>query len=267
MQQSKQEAQIYQEDEINLRAVFNSLVERSFLIVSLTGFATVLAILYALNLTPTYQVSSSFTSPSAASVAAVNKLNLTSETKESIYTEFLTYLSSKDLQTMAFIEGGFLTLFNPDNSPIDDVDTFISEAIASVKVNSPKITKKKQDLGFLTELPYSVSIEGINPEIISEYLNVLVAHANSKTIIGFIKLNELMISNRLDEISIERRLLIEQAERDRFSEIKRIKEEDGEKIRQINDQIDRIRYQAKENRLNQIVVLNASAKLAKSLAH
>ena len=78
---------------------------------------------------------------------------------------------------MAFIEGGFLTLFNPDNSPIDDVDTFISEAIASVKVNSPKITKKKQDLGFLTELPYSVSIEGINPEIISEYLNVLVAHA------------------------------------------------------------------------------------------
>jgi len=265
MQQSKQEAQIYQEGEINLRAVFNSLVERSFLIVSLTGFATVLAILYALNLTPTYQVSSSFTSPSAASVAAVNKLNLTSETKESIYTEFLTYLSSKDLQTMAFVEGGFLTLFNPDNSPIDDVGEFISEAIASVKVNSPKITKKKQDLGFLTELPYSVSIEGINPEIISEYLNALVAHANSKTIIGFIKLNELMISNRLDEISIERKLLLEQAEKDRFSKIIRIKEEDGEKIRQINDRIDRARYKAKEDRLNKIEIFNKAAKLAKSL--
>ena len=58
------------------------------------------------------------------------------------------------------------------------------------------------------------------------------------------------------KISIERRLLIEQAERDRFSEIKRIKEEDAQKIRQINDQINRVRYKAKENRLNQMVAFN-----------
>jgi LPS O-antigen subunit length determinant protein (WzzB/FepE family) len=298
MPQSKQEAHIYQEDEIDLRSLFNSLVARRFLIAGLTGFATVLAILYALNLAPTYQVSSSFTSPSEMSVTTINKLNLTSETKESVFSKFLIQLSSKELQKIAFVEGDFLTLFNPDNSSIDDVDAFISGAIGSVRINTPSMTKNDQDLGFLTELPYSVTMEGGSAETISEYLNTLVALANSKTIIELIKHDELKISNRLDEISLERDLLIEQAEKDRFSkierikeedgqkirqindqiealkikakrdrlnQIERIKEEDGQKIRQINDQIDRVRYKAKENRLNQIVVLIDSAKLAKSL--
>ena len=67
MQQSKQEVHSYQENEINLRALFNSLVAKRFLITGLTGFVTVLAILYALNLAPTYQAISSFTSPSQSS--------------------------------------------------------------------------------------------------------------------------------------------------------------------------------------------------------
>ncbi|MDB4056801.1 Wzz/FepE/Etk N-terminal domain-containing protein [Candidatus Thioglobus sp.] len=265
MQQSKQEAQNYQEDEIDLRALFNSLFEKKFLIAGLTGFVTVLAILYVLNLAPTYKSSSSFTSPSEMSITTINKLQLTVETKDSIFSKFLKKLSSKELQKIAFVEGGFLTLFNPDNSPIDDVDGFISGAIQSVKVNSPSITKNVQDLGFLTELPYSVAMEGESAEAISEYLNSLIALVNSKTIADIIKLSELKISNRLDEISLERDLLIEQAEKDRFSKIERIKEEDGQKIRQINDQIGRARYKAKETRLDQIEILTQAAKLAKSL--
>jgi len=298
MKQNQQEIQNYQEDEIDLRALVYSLFEKKFLIAGLTGFATVLAILYALNLTPTYQVSSSFTSPSAMSITTINKLNLTSETKESVFSKFLTQMSSKELQKLAFVEGGFLTLFNPDNSPIDDVDAFISGATSSVSINSPNITTKDRDFGFLTELPYTVTMEGASAESISEYLNSLVSLANSKTISELIKHNELKISNRIYEISLERDLLIEQAEKDRFSkierikeedgqkirqindqiealkikakrdrlnQIERIKEEDGQKIRQINDQIDRARYKAKENRLNQIVVLTDSVKLAKSL--
>jgi LPS O-antigen subunit length determinant protein (WzzB/FepE family) len=70
---------------------------------------------------------------------------------------------------------------------------------------------------------------------------------------------------RLDEILIERELLLTAAEQDRLSQIERIKEDDGEKIREINDQIDRARFKAKENRLNQIVVLTDAAKIAKSL--
>jgi len=265
MEKEKQEAHIYQEDEIDLIALFNSLVARRFLIAGLTGFVTVLAILYALNLAPTYKASSSFTSPSEMSVTTINKLHLVNDTKESIFSKFLTQLSSKDLQKIAFVEGDFLTLFNPDNSPIDDVDKFIAGSIKSVRLNSPSVTKKDRDLGFLTELPYSVTIEGGNAEVISKYLNTLVALANSKTIMELVSLNELKIDNRIEEISIERDLLLKKAEQNRSAKIERIKEEDGQKIRQINDQIDRLRYKEKENRLNQIVVLNDSVKLAKSL--
>jgi len=298
MEQSKQEVQNYQEDEIDLRAFAYSLFEKKFLIAGLTAFVTVLAILYALNLSPTYRASSSFISPSSLSITTINKLNLTAETKDSVFSKFLNNLSSKELQKIVFLEGGFVTLFNPDNSPIDDVDAFISGVTASVRINAPRVTKKEQNLGFLTELPYSVTMEGVNAETISEYLNTLVALANSETIIGLIKHNELKISNRLDEISLERNSLMELAEKVRFStierikeedgqkirqindqivafkikakqdrlnQIERIKEEDGQKIRQINDQIDRIRLKAKENRLNKIVVLTDAAKLAKSL--
>ena len=262
MPQSKQEAHIYQEDEIDLRALFNSLVARRFLIAGLTGFVTVLAILYVLSLAPTYLASSSFTLPSSISVTSINKLRFIDETKESIFSKFLSHLSSKEDQKIAFVEGGLLTLFNPDNSPIDDVDSFISGATKSVRVHSPG--KKDQSLG-LIELPYSVTMQGANAEAISEYLNTLITLANSKTMMGFIKHNELKISNRLYEISLERDLLLKQAEKERFSEIDRIKEADGQKIRQLNDQIDMARYKAKENRLNQIVVLTDSIKLAKSL--
>ena len=71
-------------------------------------------------------------------------------------------------------------------------------------------------------------MQGNNPEAMSAYLNQLVALANSKTINELIKLNELKISNRLEEISLERDLLLEQAEKDRFSQIERIKEEDAQ---------------------------------------
>ena len=265
MEQSKQEVQYYQEDEVDLRALFNSLVARRFLIAGLTGFVTVLAILYVLNLTPTYKSSSSFTSPSTISLTNINKLQLTDETKESVFSKFLTKLSSKELQKIAFVEGDFLTLFNPDNSPIDDVDAFIYGAIDSVTVHSPSTTIKDQDLGFLTELPYSVSMEGVSAESISKYLNTLVAFADSQTIIGLIKHNEIMISNRLEEISIEHDRLLKQAAQVRFSTIERILEEDGQKIRQINAQIDRARFKAKANRLNEIESLKEAVKLAKSL--
>jgi len=298
MEKRKQESHIYQEDEIDLKAIVYSLFEKKFLIASLTGFVTVLSILYTFTLTPTYKAISSFTSPSRITVTTINKLSLTTETKDSIFREFLTQLSSKDLQKLAFVNGGFLTLFNPNNSPIDDVDEFISSITNSVSVHSPSLTEEEQDLNFLPELPYSVTMEGSSAKSISEYLNSLVTLASSKTITELIKHNDLMISNRIEEISLERDLVIKQAEKDRFSkierikeedgqkirqindqiealtikarrdrlnQIERIKEEDGQKIRQINDQIDRARYQAKENRLNQIVVLLDAAKLAKSL--
>ena len=253
-------------DEINIGEIFNFLVSKKFLIAGLTFFVTVIAFIYAFNQTPIYRASSSFTSPTSASIMRIN-LNAysVSHSKNSVFTEFLNTLSSNKFQKKVFLEGNFLTLFNADNNPINNIDEFVDGVINSVRIIPPNTTQRDKDFGFLNEQPYSVVMEGKNAVSISEYLNSLIIMVNSKTIADIIKLSELNISKRLEAISIERDQLLGQAEKKRFSKILRIKEEDGQKIRQINDQIDRARYKAKENRLNQIMVLTDSVKLAKSL--
>ena len=195
----------------------------------------------------------------------INKLQLTKETKESVFTKFLTSLSSRDLQIKVFLDSDYLTAFNPKNVPINDVNSFISRSIDSVQLSPPGLTRAGLDLGFLTELPYTVSMEGENAEVIARYLNDLVDGANIKTIDELTSIVNQKIAIRLDELSIERELLLARAKEDRLSQIARINEEDDQKIREINDQIDRVRFKAKENRLNEIVVLTEAAQLARSL--
>ena len=55
MQQKNKEIYPYQNDEIDLRKLFNSLVEKKLFIFSVTVFVTLLAIIYALRITPTYE--------------------------------------------------------------------------------------------------------------------------------------------------------------------------------------------------------------------
>ena len=129
MQQSNQEINPYETDEIDLRKLFNSLVSRKLLIFGLTGFVTLLAIIYSLNLTPTYKTSSLFIPPSDSSIISINKLKLSSESKESVFSSFLSVLSSHDLKIEVFNDGGYLNLVNPENEPIDDVDGFISRYV------------------------------------------------------------------------------------------------------------------------------------------
>jgi len=288
MQQNKQE------NEIDLRALFDSVVARRFLIAGLTVFVTILAILYTNTLVQTYQATSSFKPTSKSSILDINNLTYTSVTNEMIFSDFLDLISSRELQKRVFIENDFLTIFNKDNKPIDNVDSFIDSII--IEPLAPLNNKIKDP--YLTENRYIVSMKGANADAMSQYLDALVASADSKNIMELLNLNKQNISIRLDQILKERGLLLVLAEKDRLSkikrikeedgqkirqindqiealklkakkdrlnQIKRIKEEDGQKIRQINDQIDRARYEAKENRLNQMMVLNESIKLAKSL--
>jgi LPS O-antigen subunit length determinant protein (WzzB/FepE family) len=231
MQQSEQEVQIYQEDEINLRALFNSLVVRRFLIAGLTGFITILAIIYSLTLPANYQATSSFTSAPSSSIANINRLIYLNETKNSIFTSFLTSVSSQKLQKNVFLENDFITVFNKNNDPIEDIDEFISNILRSIKINPPKL--KASDMAiYLDEKPYSISFTGSDKKAISRYLEKLIEHADKENIMELSKLNKVKTGIRLDEISIESALLLEK-----------------EKV----------------IRLNQIETLTAAAKLAKSL--
>ena len=256
MPQNKQEVHSYQENEITLRALFISLVERWFLIAGLTGFVTVLAILHALTITPTYLVTSSVLLPSENSIATMNAMGLATETKTSILAKYLNQISSKDLQLKVFIDGNYLTALNSENEQIDNINAYGLSFLSSFIIEEPVRTDA------VLERPYLISMKGGNAEIISRYLDELTASANIQTIDDITSSMKSKTSIRLEEILLERGLLIEQAEKNRFSKIERIKEEDSQKIREIYGQIARARYKAKEDRLNQIVVLTDAAKLA-----
>ena len=266
MQQSNHETNTYQENEIeiDLRAFFNSLVSKKFLILGLTAFITILAVLFTNTFTTTYQANISFSSASPNSLANINKLIYTDETKLSIFSTFLATLSSEKLQKDVFLENDFLTKFNKDNHPIDDVNGFIEGAINSIRIINPMNTKKDLEL-YLNEKPYQILINGVDPEAISNYLTILFEQDDSKNIMKIVELNKQKISIRLDQIEIEIEMLLKKSKQHRLNQINRILEEDGQKLREINDIIFRARFDAKERRLNEIEALTASATLAKSL--
>jgi chain length determinant protein (polysaccharide antigen chain regulator) len=266
MHQSNQEINPYQTDEIDLRKLAKLLKERRWFILGFTGIVTLLGIVYALSLPPSpYVAITSFVSPSQSSVLSLNRFPLTNETSESIFINYLRKLSEKEFQKKVFYGNDYLTFLNPENEPIDDVEDYDSGFLDSISVEAPDNQGQDKKADNLLEKSYSISMEGSDGEIISRFLNELVVSANNETVNDFINITNQKIAIRLDQISNERGLLLAKAQSDRLSQIIRIKEEDAQKIRELNDIIERAKFKAKKERLNSIQILTAAAKLAGSL--
>ena len=264
MTQRNPEEQYYYDDKIDLGALTKAAVERKKFIAGMTGFITILVLIYSLTFPALYEAKTSFTLANSSSIANINKLIYTNTTKKTIFSEFLAILSTRELQEEVFIQNDFLTRFNKDNNPITDVDNFVKGAINSVKVITPIFNNEYIDLG-QNQKPYELSMQGGNPEVIKDYLNLLITTAGSKTIREIIKIDQQKISIRLEEISRESKQLLDEAKQKRLNKIIQIKEEDNREIQELFNQISRARYAAKEGRKNQIVVLTDAAKLANSL--
>ena len=260
----------YYDDEIDLRQLFKSLKERSRFIFTFTGVVTLLAIGYVLSLTapPTqYKVEASFLKPSESSVIKLNQYSLlnetantanTANTAESVFNKFLTNLNSRVLQKEVFIDGGYREKVGIEGESIVDVDSYISGFTKSIS-----ITKNKETAGVV--LPHILSTESSNPDVVSEFLDATLTKADKETINYFINIEKLKITNRLQEITTERQLLLTKSKQDRQSQIKRIKEADNQKLIEINNKIDAARLIAKTERMNEIVTLKDAAALAASL--
>ena len=220
MNQNNQGKYPYETDEIDLRKLVKILKESSWFVLGFTGFVTLVAIIYALNVTPTYRSFSSFTPSSQSSVLSLNRFPLTSETSEASFASFLNKLSIKELQEKVFYENDYLTALNPENEPIDDVEDYVSGFLSSISVEAP-VTKKVKDeiVDNLLESPYSISMEGSDGKIISRFLNELVVSANSETVNDFINITNQKIAIRLDQVLEERRLLVAKAKQLRLNKI------------------------------------------------
>jgi len=251
----------YYDDEIDLRQLFKSLKERSRFIFTFTGVVTLLTIGYVLSLTAPstqYNVEATFLKPSDSSVIKLNQHSLLNETAESVFNKFLTTLNSSVLKRDVFDDDGYLKRLQKEGESIVDVDRYISEFTKSIS-----ITKNTEVNGI--GLPHILRIKSSNPDVVSEFLDAILTKADKETINYFINTQKLKITNRLQEITTERQLLLIKSKQDRQSQIKRIKEADNQKLQDIYTKIDAARFIAKTERMNQILVLSNAAELATTL--
>ena len=266
MQQNLTEQNYYQEDEIDLKQLFRSLADRKWFIFGFTGLITVLAIAYALFITPTYKASISFLSPSTSSVLQLNKIKLTSETSETsetIYRKFLNKVMSSQFQRKIFDKNNYLAKLNPEKKPIENLEDFFAEFSKSINLEEHKVQKNVERLNY--EKPITISLEGNNASVIADFLNDLASAADKETVNEFLTIIQQKIDIRLEEINKQKGLLLSRAKQDRLSKIERIKIEDNQKINEINDQIERLRIKAKKDRLNKIQTLSDASRIAKTL--
>jgi LPS O-antigen subunit length determinant protein (WzzB/FepE family) len=223
MELSKQEVKQHRENTINLRLAVYSLQEKKILIAGLTGFITILALIYSLTFPTTYKASVLFTSAPSNSITNINRLIYIDETKKSIFTSFLSLLSSREIQKNIFIENDFITIFNKENNSIEDIDLFISEIIDSVEVIVPELNESEMKI-YLNEKPYLISMYGSDEKALLDYLNLLVNKANQRNFTEILNHNNQKVSIRLDEIDKEIAMLIQDGETARRDEIEKLKE-------------------------------------------
>jgi len=266
----------YYDDAFDLRQVFRLFKERNQFIFKFTGVLTLIVILYVLlfnSSSKQYKVQTSFIKPT---INSVNKIMPSCKNDQSeliskddkiirgcsatdvIFAKLLTSLSSRLLQREVFIEGGYAEKLGNEGNLIVDVEKYITKFVDSIT-----ITHNKNKLKY--ELPHVISIQGSNPEILSEFIDEAIIKANKETVNYFFRLQNIEIERRIKEIDVEIGLLIEKNVNERNSKIERIIENDKEQIRTFNKKIDIARYKAKMERLNQISTLTDAAKLASSL--
>jgi LPS O-antigen subunit length determinant protein (WzzB/FepE family) len=250
----------YQEDEIDLKQLLGTLLDRKWFIVRITGFITILAIVYALLVPPTYKANISFLSPSASSVIELNKVELSSETSETIYHSFLNKVLSSQFQRKIFDENGYLAKSNPNNEPIENIEDYFFKFIETFNIADHQIQKNVN-----YEKLINISLEGNDALVISSFLNDLAKAADSYTVRELLSITQHRIDIRLEEIEKEKIFLLSKAKQDRLSQIARIEELNNQKIQEAKNKIERLRIKARDDRLNKIQKLSDEAEIANSL--
>ena len=206
---------------IDLFELVFSLEKRKIFIASLTGFITVLSIIYSINIEPTYAAKASLSSPNDGSIIQINSQEYIKETKDSIYSKFMEQLVSRDLQLQVIKDGKYFILspeIENNNNYFDLID-----------LDSLLIEPPEQLVSSLIINPYIISVEGNKGSVVS-YLNDLIAAADAKTIDNIVLNVEQKIKIRLNQIYLEIELTLNNQKLDRASKIAQISDDRRQEI-------------------------------------
>ena len=248
------------EDEINLADLWNVLVKRRMVILSVAAVATVGAVLYALLATPVYRAEAVFLPPAASDIQVLNIEGVQEIDINSVYTMFERNLSSKPSRQIIYDDMNLLDQFAPDRDLDENLDVIFDEYNQSLSITRPKVKKDEAAIPTIT-----FAMEWEDPVLTAEIINRIAGEAERATKAEILLDIQTRIGIRVTELNQEIQRLREMAIKQRQDEIERLETADALERNTINDKIASLRDKMRGERLDRITTLKEAADIAHSL--
>lgn len=184
-----QNSNMLPEDEISLLDVLEVLLRKKVLIIIVTSVFTLLAIFYALSITPTYRATIDFQSSDETNLgshfpdaiaqnfpgkARYNEKGEVLVSGQSFFGKYLAAIQSYRLQEKTFIEGGFLKRFADNTADVDRTKNIVAGISRSIQIQK-KIKNQNNETAYL-------EMVGTKPEAMADFLNALAEAAKSEVV-------------------------------------------------------------------------------------
>jgi len=259
------------EDEIDLFELVQGLWDQKWLIVGITGLATLAGLLAALLLPPTYQSSTQIRPPDLSNLTQVNETGILALTSEEAFDRALSEIRSqqarmrtfKELETKYSVQGGENEATSTQRNSVSattngetpDVDEWDWRSL------SDRIQIAKEDDASFATISYSHK----DSEFAARVVNTLINTSNQLAVSTLI--SELKSSLQIRYTYIEERIKqeIELETRSTHDRIIQLEEEVDVQRLQLTDRIKALRAKNEQLRLDRISALEEALALAESI--
>lgn len=265
MNNSKQSTQLPQsisyDDEIDLFELAQDIWQERILIIGITFFAAVLAVIYALIATPIYQTSSIIKLAKIKDLDELNGLGIYSLSPAESLIRVGAALESHEVRFDYFKNNLelFAAVNREDISLEQNFERFNRESIRVIKPDSKKDKDTESSPYVGIQLQYAKGLNG--PEIV----NGLVRYAINVERDNLTEDLKVIINNRLENVNRSLVVLRAGYEVEKEVKITSLIERDNLKRLQLQDELKAIRITLKNSRENRIKLLDEAIVIAKSL--
>lgn len=265
MKMDSQLATEHFDDEIDLYELWQTIWSQKWLILAITALTSVLAVIYALNATQTYQTEASLLPPNTAQIESIrlselSGFDITRPTQESVYQTYIEKLTSSEAIThLLNLESH--NIFLKNDLQLSDTQAY-SYLNKNLIITPP--SESKQNLVFQsldTNIAFQASDPIMSFDILNDFLRVSAELTNQE-----IRYNLLSsIESNLNRLEIEYTQENARVNREIEAEIMRLEEADLEKKETLLQKIALLKDKAKLDREYRIIRLKNDFNIAQAL--
>lgn len=247
------------DDEIDLYELFQSIWQEKMLIVLITTFATIVALGYAFNITPTYQVQSIVKPTTIKELDELNGTDVYLLSPEQAIEQVSASLESYSTRFSYFQENQELfEKMLPDNKTLEQSFSDLNRVnIKTLKPDAKANTGPSKYVGI--QLQYPKKVDG------AAIVNGLIAHVIKQEKKQVEESLKVVVSNKLERLELRIDSARAAYMANKKSQIAKLTESDKLKKAQLHDELTALREELKTKRLNRIKELDEAIIIAKSM--